>query len=172
MTQLALLVADDGTLVPSTQRDIAALRHMKARRGEVIYADFRLAPDAQALRKCHLLCHFAFENQERYGDYDDFREALTLETSFTKKFVTLGGHHRKEARSWSYGSMSGDEHRQLFLELVRVIHERIYPGLTETWLVESADQQAYLDAVAGLEFGPVGKFDEARDVLRAARKAA
>lgn len=128
--------------IASTQRDRELLQKSQIVEGQVLIQKIKLVRSGPHHRLVFAMLRFVFENQERYTNEDDLREALTLRTSFVRRFRTLGGRWEKRARSWSYDEMEEHEFAQLHSELVDVILREVFPGESKGWLKEGLDYQA------------------------------
>lgn len=131
--------------IASTARDRELLAKANIGIGEVITVKYRLVRNSRHHRLVFAMLSFVFENQEIYSTEEDLREALTLETSFVRKFRTMGGRWEKRARSWSYSDMDEADFSKLHDELINVVL-RFY-GRADTeegrrWLKEGLDHQA------------------------------
>lgn len=141
---------DRMAFVASTQRDRELLAKAGLGEGEEIVVKYRLVRNPRHHRLVFALLRFVFDNQDIYTNEDDLREALTLQTSFTRTFRTIGGRWERRARSWSFDELDEADFSKLHEELVAVVLT-FYGKAADTpealaegkrWLKEGIDHQA------------------------------
>lgn len=65
-----------GQLIPATEQDRELIE--KVSQGEVIYAEFKKMRNGRHHRKYFALLNKVFENQEKYGTFEEFRATVTV----------------------------------------------------------------------------------------------
>ena len=78
-------------------------------------------------RKFYALINMAFENQDKYNNFDHYRKRLTIKAGFYTAYEMDGWTH-KEADSISFASMDEIEFADLYSKMLDVIIKEL--GIT------------------------------------------
>lgn len=89
--------------VPADEPSAELARKYKT--GEVYRADV-VKPRSYAHHKlCMALLTLTYQNQERYGNFDDFRKAVAMAAGHSREYVGIDGEIWREAGSLSYDAL-------------------------------------------------------------------
>lgn len=100
----------------------------KLKVGDVVEIEIRRPRNLKFHRKAFALMQLAYENQEQYTDFDQFRRALTIEAGYFDDLRLLDGTTIREAKSLSFAKMDEDEFGKLYNSLINTILRVVLPG--------------------------------------------
>lgn len=133
MTELALMKAANGVLLPVTDDDAAYLKRLRA--GQVIRGDFRQMRNPKFHRKFFALLQIGFDaweppEQEYKGlpvqkNFERFRKDCVIAAGFYEPVANLRGEVRAEAKSISFGSMDDVEFERVYSAVANVLLQRV-----------------------------------------------
>jgi hypothetical protein len=122
-----------GILAPATDEDSEALSKFKT--GEQYQIEIKRARNPAFHRKTFAFFKFCFEHwssdrefMNERGQFDVFRNNLTVLAGFYTEYYNLKGEVRIEAKSLSFGSMSQDEFEQHYQALIAAAMRNIFKG--------------------------------------------
>jgi len=127
----------NGALTPDDEYATELLRGIKT--GSVVHVDISKPRNIQFLRKYFALLGIAFENQERYTDFESFREEVIIASGFYTKHAHLDGTESKHAKSISFARMDDLEFNQLYQRTIDAIITNFLPGTDPNVLASAAD---------------------------------
>lgn len=120
-----------GGLVPASEAAEELLAKLKP--GQVVRADVA-KPTARSLRQHRLywaLCQRVAENSEALASAEQVSDLLKLSVGHCQLFEDAKGQVWKTPRSIAFASMPHDEFCTFMDQVIRVVVERILPGVDE-----------------------------------------
>lgn len=88
--------------------------------GEIYRADI-IKPRSYAHHKlAFALLNLTFSNQERYGNFDDFRKAVAMAAGHSREYVGIDGEIWREAGSLSYDALDEVEFTRVMASMMTV----------------------------------------------------
>ena len=88
--------------------------------GEIYRADI-VKPRSYAHHKlCMALLNLTYSNQERYGNFDDFRKAVAMAAGHSREYVGIDGEIWREAGSLSYDALDEVEFTRVMAAMMTV----------------------------------------------------
>lgn len=115
-----------GALMPDDEHSASVLQKFKC--GEIVSVDISKPRNLKFLRKFFALLGCAFDNQERYTDFDEFREEVTIQAGYYTTHQHVDGSTSKHARSISFGSMDELEFGELYQRTIDALIMHFIPG--------------------------------------------
>ena len=103
---------------PAGETDLEACKRFKV--GEVYKAGVVKPRSYQHHKLCMALLSMTYANQERYGNFEDFRKAVAMAAGHSKEFVGIDGEIWREAGSLSYDALDQAEFEALFPKMMDV----------------------------------------------------
>lgn len=88
--------------------------------GEIYRADI-VKPRSYAHHKlCMALLNLTYSNQERYGNFDDFRKAVAMAAGHSREYVGIDGEIWREAGSLSYDALDEVEFTRVMASMMTI----------------------------------------------------
>ena len=88
--------------------------------GEIYRADI-VKPRSYAHHKlAFALLNLTFSNQERYGNFDDFRKAVAMAAGHSREYVGIDGEIWREAGSLSYDALDEVEFTRVMASMMTI----------------------------------------------------
>lgn len=88
--------------------------------GEIYRADI-IKPRSYAHHKlAFALLNLTFSNQERYGNFDDFRKAVAMAAGHSREYVGIDGEIWREAGSLSYDALDEVEFTRVMAAMMTI----------------------------------------------------
>ena len=88
--------------------------------GEIYRADI-VKPRSYAHHKlCMALLTLTYQNQERYGNFDDFRKAVAMAAGHSREYVGIDGEIWREAGSLSYDALDEVEFTRVMASMMTI----------------------------------------------------
>lgn len=88
--------------------------------GEIYRADI-IKPRSYAHHKlAFALLNLTFSNQERYGNFDDFRKAVAMAAGHSREYVGIDGEIWREAGSLSYDALDEVEFTRVMASMMTI----------------------------------------------------
>lgn len=104
--------------VPADEPSAELARKYKT--GEVYRADV-VKPRSYAHHKlAFALLNLTFSNQERYGNFDDFRKAVAMAAGHSREYVGIDGEIWREAGSLSYDALDEVEFTRVMASMMTI----------------------------------------------------
>ena len=108
--------------------------------GEIYRADI-VKPRSYAHHKlCMALLTLTYQNQERYGNFDDFRKAVAMAAGHSREYVGIDGEIWREAGSLSYDALDEVEFTRVMASMTTVCAQIL--DVTEPELVGEVSRYA------------------------------
>lgn len=123
------LVKINNNLVPSLPIDEEKLSKWKY--GEILEVEVKKPRNIKSHRKFFALLNVAFENQDKYTTFHDFRVEVELKCGNYREHVTTKGHLIYVPKSISFASMDETEFSMLYDKAIEVIIRDFCQGSTE-----------------------------------------
>jgi hypothetical protein len=82
-------------------------------------------------RKFFAFLNVIFANQDRFVDFDLFREDLMIEMGYVERWVSRTGAIRERAKSISFSQMDQDEFDRVYKSFVEHVCTKVIPGLDD-----------------------------------------
>ena len=122
-----------GTLVPAS--DLESDKLTKFKTGEMYEIDIKLTRNPAFHRKVFAFFNFCFEHwgsENEYlcnqGQFDVFRNHMTVLAGYSNEYFSMDGLVRVEAKSLSYGSMDEEEFEKCYNALIQVAMQKLFKG--------------------------------------------
>lgn len=112
----------------------------KLKPGEAVLVSMRKPRNAKFHRKFFALLNIAYENQERYGNFEAFRKEVTMRAGHWDEHVHLSGKVSYTAKSIAFHEMDDLEFGELYQKAIDVIIEHFLPGTDPGELQQAADE--------------------------------
>jgi len=106
--------------------------------GEIVKVKITKPRHGSFHRKVFSLLKLAFDNQDAFDDFDDFRKAVTIAAGFYRDRRMFDGSYMREAKSISYSAMDDLEFQRYFNEIFKVITELL--GTDDVTLAQEVQQ--------------------------------
>ena len=118
---------------PANDREAEALQPLKT--GELYQIEIKRSRNPAFHRKVFAFFNFCFEHwksdrefMDEVGQFNVFRNHLTVMAGYHDSYFTLAGEVRIEAKSLSFGSMEQDEFEQCYRALIAAAMRTIFQG--------------------------------------------
>ena len=120
--ELFLIKTDKGYFLPmyNSDREVAD----KIRAGEELKCKLVRPRNVGFHKKFMALVNLGYENQDRYDNFDDFREVMTMKAGFYRRIITDKGELFK-AKSISFTKMEEPEFEDLFSKMLDVMAKEL-----------------------------------------------
>lgn len=128
----------NGALTPADDFAIEMLKQIK--HDEVVSADITKPRNLKFLRKYFALLGVAYDNQEQYANFDDFRSEVIIQSGFYTTLKHLDGTMSKQAKSISFARMDELEFSQLYQRTLDALISKFLPGTDPNELARQADE--------------------------------
>jgi len=128
MAEIDLIKIQNNYLAPSLPTDEEKLSKWKV--GEILRAKVIKPRNAKFHRKFFALLNIAFENQDKYTNFEDFRIEVELKSGNYREHVTTKGKIIYIPKSISFASMDEIEFSQLYDKAIDVIINNFCQGST------------------------------------------
>ena len=122
-----------GVLIPAS--DLESEKLTKFKSGETYVIDIKLSRNPAFHRKVFAFFNFCFEHWEseneylcEQGQFDVFRNHMTVLAGYHNEFFGIDGSVRIESKSLSYGSMNQEEFEKCYNSLIQVAMQKIFKG--------------------------------------------
>jgi hypothetical protein len=136
--EIYMVKKSDGSFIAAMESDKEIVDQLKI--GQTYRFKVSKPRNYKFLQKFFVLCKIAFDNQEQYNNFDQFRNDLTIESGFYEMRTNyFTGELMPVAKSISFAKMSEFEFKQFFETFIFKICE-IY-GYDNKYLVEEIDQE-------------------------------
>lgn len=129
MTDIYLVKTESGEIIPSSYDDHEYFRKKKP--GAVLKAKITEPRNGQFHRLYFALLDVAFNNQEKYDCFEDFRVECQLRAGHYKQHVTLKGKTVYVPMSIAYDKLDNDAFEKLYEQVLQVILKYFLHGTTE-----------------------------------------
>lgn len=126
------------TLRPADEVATDAIRKFPA--GEIYEIEIKRPRNLKFHRKAFALMQLAYENQENYTEFDQFRRALVIEAGYFDDLRLLDGTTVREAKSLSFAKMDEDDFGKLYNALINTILRVVLPGVDRPELEAQVEQ--------------------------------
>ena len=113
---------------PDTEYDSDDISRIKF--GSVVEAEIKQPMNLKFHRKWRALLRFAFENQDKYQDFEDFYIEIKLKTGHYDEHVTTKGNLIYVPKSMSFSKCDEIEFDQRYSKAIDVIIEHFMPDST------------------------------------------
>jgi len=113
--------------------DPATVKRMgKVKLSEVYRVTIKRQRNYKLLQKAHVLARFAFDCQEQFDDYEQFRKAMTIEAGHSHYETLLDGRVVEIADSWAFENMTEDTFERLYADMIEGLcrHTELFNGMT------------------------------------------
>jgi hypothetical protein len=101
--------------------------------GEVYRSDLVKPRSYQHHKQAFALLNLVYENQDRYGNFDDFRKAVAMAAGHTQELITIHGEIIRLLKSLSYDALDEVEFSRVFAAMMTVcaclLHDMGVPEL-------------------------------------------
>lgn len=134
MPDIYLVVGHSGQIMPSTETD--AKYFQKKKYGTVLKVKISEPRNGGFHRLYFALLTVAFQNQEKYDVFEDFRVECQLRSGHYREHVTLKGNVVYVPESISYNKLDNEEFSKLYNKALSVIIKHFLTGTTEIELSE------------------------------------
>ncbi|MDE1828240.1 MAG: DUF1367 family protein [Candidatus Micrarchaeota archaeon] len=124
-----------GAFTPDDEHSAEIARKFKV--GEVVRTDVHKERNLKFLRKYFALLATAFDNQEQYTDFDEFREEVTIQSGYYTLHHGINGEITKRAKSISFSRMDELEFCELYQRTIDALITHFIPG-TDPAALDSA----------------------------------
>lgn len=132
------LIKSPAALHPSLDADAAIIAKWKT--GDVIECQVRRPRNGRFHRKYFALLQVAFQNQETYETFEDFRMEVQLRAGHYHEHVTLKGTLVPVVDSVSFATCSEDDFSTLYDGALSVILRHFMRGSTEDEVNAAVEQ--------------------------------
>jgi len=132
------LIKSPAALHPSLDADAEIIA--KWRTGDVIECTVKRPRNGKFHRKYFALLQVAFQNQERYSQFEDFRLEVQLRAGHYEEHITLKGVMVPVVKSVSFAQCDEDSFSKLYNEALSVILLFFMQGSTEGEINSAVDQ--------------------------------
>ena len=116
-------------LVPSLPVDVEKLRQWK--NGEILQVEITKPRNIKFHRKYFALLNIAFDNQDRYDNFEAFRQEVIMRAGYFKTHIHLSGKQSFSAASISFAKMDEFQFEDLFHKSIDVIINYFMPKASE-----------------------------------------
>jgi len=104
--------------LPADEASTETMRKYKT--GEIYKADIVKPRSYQHHKLCMALLNLTFANQERYGNFDDFRKAVAMAAGHSREYVGIDGEIWREAGSLSYDALDEVEFTRVMAAMMTI----------------------------------------------------
>ena len=116
--ELFLTKRTDGLFSPSYNSDYEAAKKIKP--GDTVKAQIKKPRNVEFHRKFFALLNMAFENQDDFNNFDEFRAFMVMKAGYYKRVVTKTGEFYLPA-SISFGNMDQIEFEELYGKMLDAV---------------------------------------------------
>lgn len=117
----------DGSLEPTEDRGRDYLKRLKI--GDDCLVKVTKPRNIQFHRKFFALLNYAFENQERYEDFEAFRKEVTMRAGWWEEHVHVTGQVSYTAKSIAFANMDELQFDELYRKAITAIIEHFLVGM-------------------------------------------
>ena len=110
--------------------DEERLAHLKP--GDVVMAEIKLSRNPAFHRLVFKMLHDSFENQDKWSDFEKYREYLQIAAGLCDPIVKSSGEVWYSVRSLAWSKMDETEFKEAFQKLLTAAVER----MGQSWLLE------------------------------------
>jgi hypothetical protein len=138
MTDIVLIKAASGALVPADQQSIEYISKMKL--GGAVTATVKRHNNPAFHRKMFALLNLAFEHwepdekeykgQRVQKNFDQLRKDITILAGYYETVITFRGDVRVVAKSLNFSSMGPEERESLYSSIINVVLAKILTNYT------------------------------------------
>lgn len=125
----------DQKLVPDDDVSRQYVKKLKA--GEPVMVVIRKPRNIKFHRKLFALLNLAFENQDKYDDFEAFRKEVVMRAGFWEEHHHLSGAISYTAKSLSFATMDELEFSMVYDKVIDAIIQHFMPG-TDAGELEAA----------------------------------
>lgn len=126
------------SLVPDNEEARQYVQHLKF--GEPVMVTVKRPRNIQFHRKFFALLNVAFENQDKYEDFEAFRKEVTMRAGYWEEHVHITGQISYTAKSISFASMDELEFADLYDKAVTAIIQHFMVGADEHELTRAVEE--------------------------------
>ena len=120
-------IKENGGIIPATQ---LTGEYDKIPNGTYLTVTAVQPRNARFLRKFWAFMDLVMDNQEHYKNHDELKEDLAIATGHCKTWWSpMRDEFVTEAKSISFSKMTEDEFTTFYEDIVRLVNEKIAPGL-------------------------------------------
>jgi hypothetical protein len=119
----------NNVLIPSLPEDEEKLARW--RNGEILEIEIRKPRNLKFHRKFFALLNIAFDNQDRYDNFEAFRAEVIMRCGYFNTHIHLSGKQSFSPKSISFGAMDQMEFEKLYSEAINVIIKYFMPKANE-----------------------------------------
>ena len=121
--KIAFVKVKDCGYWPYTEHDIEALR--KVANDEVIMCDVRRKRNVDHHRKGFALLHAMFDNQDKFDDFDRFRDWVQIAAGVVDTVIGEDGKVYYKIKSLSFADMDQSEFDKVYDKFITVAFEKL-----------------------------------------------
>ena len=125
-------------LVPDDDHARSYLKRIKA--GEPVLVVVRKPRNVKFHRKFFALLNVAFENQDRYDDFEAFRKEVTMRAGQWEEHKHVTGTVSYTAKSIAFHNMDDLAFGELYQKAITAIIEHFMPGMDPDELSRAVDE--------------------------------
>jgi len=122
-------------LEPSDEIALAYIKKLKP--GADVEVDIRRPRNVQFHKKWFALAKVVFDNQEQYGDFDEFRKELTMLSGWWKEHHHASGKISYAAKSIAFDKMDEEQFTEMFDRSIDVAIKTFIPGTDKGELINA-----------------------------------
>ncbi len=108
----------DNKLSPVYLSDYDNLKTSKLKHGEEYEVEIKKKRNYKFHKKFMALINICHENQEKFTEFDDTREYITIKCGFKRKVIMPNGYVHIKAKSISFANMDEIEFEQLYQKAI------------------------------------------------------
>ena len=112
----------------------------KIKQGKLFKVTITQSRNLKFHRKFFKLLHVAFENQEKYDDFEAFRYEVTLRSGYWREHIHVTGSISYIPKSISFSSMDELQFSELYQKAITVIIKHFMPETTPEALERAVDE--------------------------------
>jgi len=133
--EMLMIKQQDGSFRPADSQSLELAAKIKA--GVPTKHKVTKPRNIQFHRKYFSLLNLAFENQEQYGLFEAFRDAVTMQAGWYDSHTSFSGKLVFKPKSISFSKMDDMEFNELYNKTINVILKHVLTGSSRAELLNA-----------------------------------